>query len=158
MAATVTAFGALAAVAGALGAGPLALGAAALLAVEAVAFAGVCVVGAIVKLIEVKNKAKVEWPDVFITLGAMTSVVAAFGVLAGAAGVVAGPVALGSAALLAVEAIALVSVGLVGAIVKLVEEKNKANVEWSEVFVTLGAMASIVTAFGVLAGAAGVVA
>jgi hypothetical protein len=154
----VTAFGALAAVAGALGAGPLALGAAALLAVEAVAFAGVCVVGAIVKLIEVKNKAKVEWPDVFITLGAMTSVVAAFGVLAGAAGVVAGPVALGSAALLAVEAIALVSVGLVGAIVKLVEEKNKANVEWSEVFVTLGAMASIVTAFGVLAGAAGVVA
>ena len=155
MATVVTSFGALAAIAGTpVFAGLMVAGAAGLALAESLALGAALLIGGIVHLVAAKNKLQVEWSDVFTTIGAMATVVTAFGTLAAIAGVpiFAGLMLAGAAGLGAAEALALGGVGLVFSIVKLVEAKNKANVEWEEVYKTIDAMVSVVKRFEILAG------
>ena len=121
--------------------------------VEALALGATAIVFGIVKLLEVKNNANIDWADVFITIGAMGTVVAAFGALAAIAGIkpvvalmLAGSVGLGAAALLALGATKLMF-----NIVELIDEKNKANITWEDVYSTIDAMSTTVSTFGGLA-------
>ena len=148
----VTAFGGLAAVAGTLES-TIKKGLPAMAYVEALALGATAIVFGIVKLLEVKNNANIDWADVFITIGAMGTVVAAFGALAAIAGIkpvaalmLAGSVGLGAAALLALGATKLMF-----NIVELIDEKNKANVTWEDVYSTIDAMSTTVSTFGGLA-------
>ena len=148
----VTAFGGLAAVAGTLEP-TIKKGLPAMAYVEALALGATAIVFGIVKLLEVKNNANIDWADVFITIGAMGTVVAAFGALAAIAGIkpvaalmLAGSVGLGAAALLALGATKLMF-----NIVELIDEKNKANVTWEDVYSTIDAMSTTVSTFGGLA-------
>ena len=155
MATVVTSFGALAAIAGTpVFTGLMVAGAAGLALAEALALGAALLIGGIVHLVAAKNKLQVEWSDVFTTIGAMATVVTAFGTLAAIAGVpiFTGLMLAGAAGLGAAEALALGGVGLVFSIVKLVEAKNKANVEWEEVYKTIDAMVSVVKRFEILAG------
>ena len=147
----VAAFGALALGAGALK-NTISKGIPALALVEALALGATALVFGIVKLLEVKNNANIEWSDVFITVGAMATVVTAFGALAGVAGLAAPFIMAGIPALALAEALALGATVLVFGIVKLIEAKNKANIEWEDVFTTIDAMSSVVSKFEVLAG------
>ena len=123
---------------------------------EALALGATALVYGIVKLVEAKNKANADWADIFVTIGAMSTVVTSFGALAAIAGVPAFAAAMvaGTTGLALAEALALGATVLVYGIVKLVEAKNKANVDWSDVFITIGSMATVVTSFGALAAAA----
>lgn len=123
---------------------------------EALALGATALVYGIVKLVEAKNNAKADWSDIFVTIGAMATVVTSFGALAAIAGVPAFAAAMvaGTTGLALAEALALGATVLVYGIVKLVEVKNKANVDWSDVFITIGSMATVVTSFGALAAAA----
>ena len=148
----VTAFGGLAALAGTLET-TIKKGLPAIAYVEALALGATAIVFGIVKLLEVKNNANIDWADVFITIGAMGTVVAAFGALAAIAGIkpvvalmLAGSVGLGAAALLALGATKLMF-----NIVELIDEKNKANVSWEDVYSTIDAMSTTVSTFGGLA-------
>ena len=148
----VTAFGGLAAVAGTLET-TIKKGLPAMAYVEALALGATAIVFGIVKLLEVKNNANIDWADVFITIGAMGTVVAAFGALAAIAGIksvaalmLAGSVGLGAAALLALGATKLMF-----NIVELIDEKNKANITWEDVYSTIDAMSTTVSTFGGLA-------
>ena len=148
----VTAFGSLAALAGTLET-TIKKGLPAMAYVEALALGATAIVFGIVKLLEVKNNANIDWADVFITIGAMGTVVAAFGALAAIAGIKAvvalmldGSVGLGAAALLALGATKLMF-----NIVELIDEKNKANVTWEDVYSTIDAMSTTVSTFGGLA-------
>lgn len=148
----VTAFGGLAAVAGTLEP-TIKKGLPAMAYVEALALGATAIVFGIVKLLEVKNNANIDWADVFITIGAMGTVVAAFGALAAIAGIksvaalmLAGSVGLGAAALLALGATKLMF-----NIVELIDEKNKANITWEDVYSTIAAMSTTVSTFGGLA-------
>ena len=148
----VTAFGGLAALAGTLET-TIKKGLPVMAYVEALALGATAVVFSIVKLLEVKNNANIDWSDVFITIGAMGTVVAAFGALAAIAGIkavatlmLAGSVGLGAAALLALGATKLMF-----NIVELIDEKNKANVSWEDVYSTIDAMSTTVSTFGGLA-------
>ena len=148
----VTAFGGLAALAGTLEP-TIKKGLPVMAYVEALALGATAVVFSIVKLLEVKNNANIDWADVFITIGAMGTVVAAFGALAAIAGIkpvaalmLAGAAGLGAAALLALGATKLMF-----NIVELIDEKNKANVSWEDVYSTIDAMSTTVSTFGGLA-------
>ena len=148
----VTAFGSLAALAGTLEP-TIKKGLPAMAYVEALALGATAIVFGIVKLLEVKNNANIDWADVFITIGAMGTVVAAFGALAAIAGIksvaalmLAGSVGLGAAALLALGATKLMF-----NIVELIDEKNKANITWEDVYSTIAAMSTTVSTFGGLA-------
>jgi hypothetical protein len=152
----VTAFGALALVAGSLKS-TITKGIPAMACVEALALGATAIVFGIVKLLEVKNNANIDWSDVFITIGAMATTVVAFGALAAVAGIpqVTALMLLGSVGLGAATLLALGATGLMFKIVELIDEKNKANVEWEDVFTTIGAMSTVVGAFEILAGIAG---
>lgn len=148
----VTAFGGLAALANTLES-TIKKGLPAMAYVEALALGATAIVFGIVKLLEVKNNANIDWADVFITIGAMGTVVTAFGVLAAIAGIksvaalmLAGSVGLGAAALLALGATKLMF-----NIVELIDEKNKANVTWKDVYSTIDAMSTTVSTFAGLA-------
>ena len=148
----ITAFGSLAALAGTLEP-TIKKGLPAMAYVEALALGATAIVFGIVKLLEVKNNANIDWADVFITIGAMGTVVAAFGALAAIAGIkpvvalmLAGSVGLGAAALLALGATKLMF-----NIVELIDEKNKANITWEDVYSTIDAMSTTVSTFGGLA-------
>ena len=125
--------------------------------VEALALGATAIVFGIVKLLEAKNKANIDWADVFITVGAMSTVVVAFGALAAVAGIpaVIALMKLGSLGLAAAELLALGATGLMFKIVELIDEKNKANIEWEDVFTTISTMSTVVSEFGKLAGIAG---
>lgn len=150
----VVAFGALSLVAGKLES-TISKGITSLVYVEALALGATAIVFGIVKLLEVKNNAKIDWEDVFITVGAMATVVTAFGALAGVAGLAAPFIMAGIPALALAEALALGATALVFSIVKLIEVKNKANIEWEDVFTTIGAMTTVVGKFEKLAAIAG---
>ena len=152
----VTAFGGLAVAASTLKDSIITTGIRVMAYVEALALGATAVVFSIVKLLEVKNNANIDWADVFITIGAMGTVVAAFGALAAIAGIkpvaalmLAGVAGLGAAALLALGATKLMF-----NIVELIDEKNKANVSWEDVYSTIDAMSTTVSTFGGLAAVA----
>ena len=121
---------------------------------EALALGATALVYGIVKLVEAKNKANADWADIFITIGAMATVVTSFGALAAAASYAEPLIIAGASGIALAEAFALGATALVYGIVKLVEAKNKANADWSDVFITIGSMATVVTSFGALAAAA----
>ena len=148
----VTAFGSLAAVAGTLEP-TIKKGLPAMAYVEALALGATAIVFGIVKLLEVKNNANIDWADVFITIGAMGTVVAAFGALAAIAGIksVAALMLAGSAGLGAAALLALGATKLMFNIVELIDEKNKANITWEDVYSTIAAMSTTVSTFGGLA-------
>ena len=148
----VTAFGSLAALAGTLEP-TIKKGLPAMAYVEALALGATAIVFGIVKLLEVKNNANIDWADVFITIGAMGTVVAAFGALAAIAGIksVAALMLAGSAGLGAAALLALGATKLMFNIVELIDEKNKANITWEDVYSTIAAMSTTVSTFGGLA-------
>lgn len=151
----VTAFGGLAIIAGKMQSS-IKKGIPGIALAEALALGATALVYGIVKLVEAKNNAKADWSDIFITIGAMATVVTAFGALAAIAGtpVFAGLMIAGATGLALAEALALGATLLIGGIVHLVAAKNKLQVEWPDVFTTIGAMATVVTSFGALAAAA----
>ena len=149
----VTAFGSLAALAGTLES-TIKKGLPAIAYVEALALGATAIVFGIVKLLEVKNNANIDWSDVFITIGAMGTVVAAFGALAAIAGPLIEVMGFGAIGLGAATLLALGATGLMFKIVELIDEKNKANVSWEDVYSTIDAMSTTVSTFGGLAAVA----
>lgn len=105
----------------------------------------------------IKKAADISWGETFAAIGAMATIVTAFGALAGVAGMFSAQIIAGAPALLATTKIALISEGLLLGVIALVGIKNKVDVPWGDIFATVGAMATIVTAFGALAGVAGLV-
>lgn len=124
--------------------------------IELLALGAEALILGVIGLIAAKNAVGGGWDDVFLTVGAMATVVTAFGALATVAGLVKSVITKGIPAMALVELLALGAEALVFGIVKICEAKNKAKVDWSDVFITLGAMAAVVTSFAVLAGIVGI--
>ena len=98
---------------------------------------------------------EVGWDNMFITLGAMASVVTAFGVLAGAAGAFSEILIPGSIALGMVE---LVAFGAAKLLTKVVDTNKVVDTlgekPWLGILETIGQMGLVVTAFATLSAAA----
>ena len=119
------------------------------------ALAAEALLAGVIGLVALKNKAKADWDDIFITVGAMATIVGSFGLLAGVVGTFVAPITAALPGVGVITLFALASEALLAGVIGLVALKNKVKANWSDIFITIGAMATIVTAFGVLGTAVG---
>lgn len=131
-------------------------GAAAMLPISALMAASAAVLMGIVGILVIKQNNNIEWSDTFIAIGAMATLVAGFGALAGVAGMFSAVIMAGALPLLAAQGVAAASALVLLGVIEVLRVKNEAGIEWGDTFAAIGAMATLVTAFGALAGVAGI--
>lgn len=124
--------------------------------IELLALGCVLMVGKMAKVASAASE--VGWDNMFITLGAMASVVVAFGAIATAAGALAEFLIPGALALGMVELVAAGSILLIDRMVTLTQRVHELGPDtksaWGEVSATLAAMNIVVVDFGLLCTAA----
>lgn len=131
-------------------------GAMAMLPISALLAASAAVLMGIIGILIIKKNNEIEWSDTFIAIGAMATLVAAFGALCGVAGMFSAVIMAGALPLLAAQGVAAASALVLLGIIEVLRVKNEAGIEWGDTFAAVGAMATLVAAFGALAGVAGI--
>lgn len=121
--------------------------------VEGLIIGAMAIVWLIMKLIKSKEEAGIGWDDIALELLAVGGVITAFGLLAGAFGLIAEFVLAGAIALGATELIALGAIGLVHKLIKLHLATKETGITWEDLKNTVLASGGVVGAFGILASA-----
>lgn len=128
-----------------------------MLLISAVALSAEAIILGAIGLSKLINEG--DHANILFVLGACGTIIAAFGALAFAAGKFKTQIAAGIPALALVELIAAGSLLVLRGVLAIAERvKSVPDLKWGDIFVAIGAMATIVTAFGALSAAAGLAA
>ena len=132
-------------------------GAAAMLPIAGLMAASAAVLMGIIGILIIKKNNELEWSDTFIAIGAMTTLVLAFGALAGVAGMIAPVIISGSLALMAVQGLAAISlIVLTGVVAFTTYATETLGDDWGAKAVnSISMMGKLISEFGALAGVAG---
>ena len=103
--------------------------------------------------LSLSEEAKGKWGQISLTILGIVGVITVFGALAFAASYIAGPVALGSLALLAIVPFVLGATFMVKKIIDFHLEKEQSGVDWGDVYTNVAAISGVVGIFAVVASA-----
>lgn len=128
-------------------------GAGALAAVSGFVLASIIMAAAIVKFHQFKEESGVDWGDVYTNVFALSGMLAVFGILAGAIGLIAGPVALGSLASVALILFVGATINIATRLIEYNKIKEESGVGWDDIYTDVLALAGVIGGFALLAGA-----
>lgn len=132
-------------------------GSAAMLLITGLMAASAAVLMGIIGILIIKKNNELEWSDTFIAIGAMTTLVLAFGALAGVAGMLSAVIISGSLALMAAQGLAATSLIVLAGVAAFTSYAIETlGDDWGVKAVnSISMMEKLVSEFGALAGVAG---
>ena len=132
-------------------------GSAAMLLITGLMAASAAVLMGIIGILIIKKNNELEWSDTFIAIGAMTTLVLAFGALAGVAGMLSPAIIAGSLALMAAQGLAATSLIVLAGVATFTSYAiENLGDDWGAKAVnSISMMEKLVSEFGALAGVAG---